>query len=192
MNVAVDAATYLLRAFVRGSGGDVHPKLVMEFHMFLFKRHLGLVKLIETGAPPLVGVPTLLGRSSAETFGEVGSPPVELSPLWAEWIVSSYCCRTKHSRVGLWGVAPLGGSTPLSSSSQLPTDASKGTRSLPVPTAGAPVPPAGQPSLPLGIHGIVAELELVPGQHLIVLHMQSKHSGGVRRKMKQLLGWVGP
>jgi hypothetical protein len=61
VNVAVDAATYLLHAFVRGSGGDVHPKLVMEFHMFLFKRHLGLVKLIETGAPPLVGVPNLLG-----------------------------------------------------------------------------------------------------------------------------------
>jgi hypothetical protein len=128
MNIIVDAQTYFLSTFARGSECNLHAELMVE-PLFLFLEHLlGFVKLIELGMLPLAIVPALRGLFASGSVGEVGSPSVELSLAWAEWATLSCWWRTNLSHVGSWGViAPFQRGAPLPTSSQLPWDASEGT-----------------------------------------------------------------
>jgi hypothetical protein len=57
---------------------------------------------------------------------------------------------------------------------------------------GSSCPATGEPHLPLGIHRVIADLELITSQHFLLLQTENKHGGGERRKAEELLGWVRP
>jgi hypothetical protein len=44
----------------------------------------------------------------------------------------------------------------------------------------------------LGVHGVIAELELIPRQRLLPLHAKDKHGGGIRCEAEKFLGRVQP
>jgi hypothetical protein len=49
-------------------------------------------------------------------------------------------------------------------------------------------PATGEPRMPLRLHGIVAELEFIPGQHFLLLQLEHEHGRRERREAKELLG----
>jgi hypothetical protein len=67
----------------------------------------------------------------------------------------------------------------------------RGDRSFVSHGGGSSHPAAGEPRLPLRVHRVLAELELFPGQHLL-LQTEHKHGGGEHRKAEELLRWVRP
>jgi hypothetical protein len=68
----------------------------------------------------------------------------------------------------------------------------RGVRSCVSRGSGSICPSAGEPRLPLRVHGVVAELEFVPSQRLLLLQSEHEHGGGERREVEELLGRVRP
>jgi hypothetical protein len=64
----------------------------------------------------------------------------------------------------------------------------RGDRVCTTRRGGSSCPAAGQPRPPLGVHRVIAEVELVPRQCLLLLQSKHKHRGGERREAKELLG----
>jgi hypothetical protein len=53
-------------------------------------------------------------------------------------------------------------------------------------------PAAGEPRLPLRVHGVVVELEFIPGQRFLLLQPEHEYGGSERREAEELLGRVRP
>jgi hypothetical protein len=57
---------------------------------------------------------------------------------------------------------------------------------------GRSCPAAGETHLPLRVHRVVAELELIPGHHLLLPQTEHKNGGGEHHEVEDLLRWVRP
>jgi hypothetical protein len=94
--------------------------VIVDVAAYLFLESLlSLVELVEASTLPLMVTLVLRGFLDSRGIRRSGLTFLELLSELVEWTVSACCWRTKHSRLGSWGISAflLGGV--LSTSSQL-------------------------------------------------------------------------